>query len=207
MSLRPLLRRLRRRRTPPEFARSHLIEWGTLSYGDPKLRFHDGDTAVVRLGAYCSIANDVMFIPGGNHRIDWVSTFPFRAVLGLPGAYEDGHPASRGDIVVGNDVWIGNGATILSGVTIGDGAVVGARAVVASPVRPYAIVVGNPAREVRRRFDDAQVDALLRIAWWSWPEDRVKEHVPELNGETVESFVARFDPGAGDGAPQASAPP
>ncbi len=197
MTPRSLLRRLRRR-PPRRFDRSPVIEWGAYSYGDPKIRYHDGDTAVVRLGAYCSIANDVTFIPGGNHRIDWVSTFPFRAVLDLPGAYEDGHPASRGDIIVGNDVWIGNGATILSGVTIGDGAVVGARAVVASPVRPYAIVVGNPAREVRRRFDDAQVDALLRISWWTWPHATVKEHVPLLNGDTVQSFIARFDPGSND---------
>jgi acetyltransferase-like isoleucine patch superfamily enzyme len=192
---RSLLRRFRSQEPRP-FQRAPVIEWGAYSYGDPKIRFHEGDTSVVRIGAYSSIANDVLFIPGGNHRIDWVSTFPFRAVLELPGAFEDGHPASRGDIVVGNDVWIGNGATILSGVAIGDGAVVGARAVVASPVRPYAIVVGNPAREVRRRFDDEQVDALLRIAWWSWSEAKVKAHVAQLNGVTVASFIARFDPSA-----------
>ena len=199
MSARSAVRRLLRREKPSVELPS-VIEWGAFSYGGASVRYHEGDTAVVRVGAYCAIANDVVFIPGGNHRIDWVSSFPFRAVLELPDAYRDGHPASAGDISIGNDVWIGYGATILSGVTIGDGAVVGARTVVASSVRPYAIVVGNPAREVRRRFNDAQVDALLRISWWSWTEATVKEHVPLLNGGAVDAFIARFDPAAGDGA-------
>jgi carbonic anhydrase/acetyltransferase-like protein (isoleucine patch superfamily) len=81
-------------------------------------------------------------------------------------------------------------------VTVGDGAVVGTQAVVTQDVRPYAIVVGNPAREVGRRFSDAQVEALLRIRWWDWPVDAVKEHVELLSDPDVDRFIARFDPGA-----------
>ena len=69
------------------------------------------------------ISAGVELIPGGNHRLDWVSTYPFRVRCGLDGAGRDGHLTSRGDIGIGNDVWIGRGALILSGVSIGDGAV------------------------------------------------------------------------------------
>src|SRR6202035_4147784 len=98
-----------------------------------------------------------------------------------------------GDVKIGNDAYIGRGAMVLSGVTIGDGAVVGARAVVTRDVRPYAVVVGNPAREVRRRFSDEVVEALLRIRWWDWPDEVVAERVHELNGLSVEDFVSRYD--------------
>ena len=117
-------------------------------------------TQMVRIGSYTSIARGVNFMLEADHRVDWVSTFAFRVELGLPGAYEDGHPASRGDILVGNDAFIGRGARVFSGVTIGNGAVVGADTVVTHDVRPYGIVVGNPGREVRRRFSDSQIDAL-----------------------------------------------
>jgi carbonic anhydrase/acetyltransferase-like protein (isoleucine patch superfamily) len=80
----------------------------------------------------------------------------------------------------------------MGGVTIADGAVVGAYAVVARDVRPYAIVVGNPAQEVRRRFDDRQVAAMLAIAWWDWPEDKVLENIQYLNQPDVDEFIRRF---------------
>nr|WP_329255978.1 CatB-related O-acetyltransferase [Actinoallomurus sp. NBC_01490] len=83
---------------------------------------------------------------------------------------------SRGDTVVGNDVWFGYRATIMPGVRIGDGAIVAAGAVVTADVPPYTIVGGNPARPIRRRFDDADIDRLLRAAWWDWPAGLVTEH-------------------------------
>jgi virginiamycin A acetyltransferase len=83
----------------------------------------------------------------------------------------------------------------MSGVTIGDGAVVGTKAVVTKDVRPYAIVGGNPAREIGRRFSDEQVEALLRIRWWDWPTEKVAEHVDLLSNPDVDGFIARFDPG------------
>jgi carbonic anhydrase/acetyltransferase-like protein (isoleucine patch superfamily) len=115
----------------------------------------------------------------------------------LPGAVEDGHPTTRGDIHVGNDVWIGHGATILSGVSIGDGVVVGARAVVSSNVRPYAIVAGNPARELRRRFSDASVEKLRRLKWWDWPDTVVEDAIDLLcAGDVValERFAESCEP-------------
>ncbi len=166
---------------------------GEHSYSRPRVRWHWGDNASVRVGRYSSIADDVEMLIGGGHPTGWVSTFPFRARLGLEGAYTDGSPEPESDIVVGNDVWIGNGVRILPGVQIGDGAVVGAHAVVAGDVRPYAIVVGNPAREVRRRFSDDQVERLLRLRWWDWPHEQVLEAVPLLSSDRVDEFLDRYD--------------
>lgn len=151
---------------------------------------YPGDHAAVYVGSFCSIADWVEFMVGGNHRVDWVSTYPFRVRLGLPGALCDGHPATKGDITIGHDVWIGRGARILSGVTVGNGAVIGASAVVGSDVRPYAVCVGNPAREVRRRFGDEQIAALERIAWWEWPEERIRAAIPRLTSSDVDRFIA-----------------
>lgn len=167
---------------------------GAYSYGAPTLRLYRGDSATVRIGRYTAIAPDgVVFYPGGAHRTDWVTSYGLRAVFDLPGAYEDGTPTSRGDIVVGSDCWIASDVVVTSGVTVGDGAVLATRAVVTKDVRPYAVVAGNPAREVRRRFRDDQIEALLRIAWWDWPVERVLEHVDLLCSADVDGLIERFD--------------
>jgi acetyltransferase-like isoleucine patch superfamily enzyme len=165
---------------------------GRYSYGSPRLIKNKWDTARVRIGGFCSIAPEVSFLLGGNHRTQCVSSYPLRIKLGLPNAADDGVGASKGDITIGNDVWIGHGAFILSGVTIGDGAVIGASAVVASDVRAYAVVAGNPARELRRRFNDAQVNALLEIAWWDWPIERIRAEAPHLTSLAIDDFIRRF---------------
>jgi acetyltransferase-like isoleucine patch superfamily enzyme len=171
-----------------------LLSLGAHSYGNPSVVAYPGDAGRIEIGRYCSLADGIEFFLGGNHRLDWVTTFPLRAALGLPGALEDGHPASKGPIVIGNDVWIGNDVRVLSGVTVGDGAAIGAGSVVSADVRPYAVVAGNPAREIRRRFDDETVDALLRVAWWDWPDATVRERVGELSDPDLAGFVRRYDP-------------
>jgi acetyltransferase-like isoleucine patch superfamily enzyme len=168
---------------------------GRCTYGEPRVATFPGDTAHVRIGAFCSIGPDVILMDGGDHRVDWVSTFPFRAALGLPGAYQDGHPRSRGDIEIGSDVWIGRGARVRSGVRVGDGAVIGAYSVVTRDVRAYAIVAGVPAREFRRRFSEAQIASLQQIAWWDWPMDAVLRCVPQLCSENVDAFIREHLPG------------
>lgn len=185
---RSVRRRLRQRDKRRAIADGRL-EMGRYSYGAPILRAYGGDTNRVVIGSFVSIAEEVEFIPGANHYTRRVTTFP--PYLVTPAApYEPG--ASKGDIHVGHDVWLGRAATILSGVTIGNGAVVGTRAVVASDVRPYAIVVGNPAREVGRRFADEQVAALERIAWWEWPDELIRERADLLFSERVDEFIAAF---------------
>ncbi|MEV0702255.1 CatB-related O-acetyltransferase [Saccharopolyspora sp. NPDC050389] len=132
------------------------------------------------IGKYCAIATGTRFLmAGADHPTMGVSTFPFTMfggewtertldiVTGMP---------SRGDTVVGNDVWFGYQATVMPGVKIGDGAIIAAGALVTSDVEPYTIVGGNPAKPIRRRFDDADVERLLRAAWWDWPVELVTEH-------------------------------
>ena len=170
------------------------LAFGRHSYGIPNVLAYAGDPGKVVVGSFVAIAQDIEIFVGGNHRTDWVSTFPFRMKLGLSGAMVDGVPATKGDVTIGNDVWIGRGTTILSGVSVGHGAVIGARAVVAKDVRPYAIVVGNPAREVRRRFNDDQVQSLLDIAWWDWPIADIEAAVPFLSSTDIEPFIARYYP-------------
>lgn len=173
-------------RTPQHFS------IGRYSYAPPRVIRYEWDTARLSIGSFCSIAWDATFMLGGNHHLDRVTTFPLRVKLGLANAFADGAAASRGDIMVGNDVWIGSDALILSGVTIGSGAVVGARAVVTKDVRPYAVVAGNPAREIRRRFRDEQVAALMEIAWWNWPIEQIEANVEGLSSGTIDDFIRRF---------------
>ena len=143
----------------------------------------------LEIGRYCAIAAETRFIMNGaNHSMEGFSTFPF-AIFG--GVWRDNYDVAklagvnRGDTIVGNDVWIGTGATIMPGVRIGDGAVIGAKAVVGSDVPPYAVVVGNPARIVRIRFDEATIGRLLRIAWWDWPVDKVTRNIDAISGNDL----------------------
>lgn len=168
-----------------ELAETGHVTLGRRSYGDPRIwRWLDDDGTWlggdVHIGAFCSIAEGVAIFTGGEHNTSWVTTYPVRVMYGLEGAHHDGHPRSRGDVIIGNDVWLGAESRIMSGVTIGHGAVVGAGAVVDRDVRPYAIVTGNRATEVRRRFDDATVDRLLEMAWWDWPDERIRAEATRL---------------------------
>ena len=119
---------------------------------------------------------------GREHRKDWVTTYPFPAFPDVWPEAKDipGVEISKGDVIIGNDVWICYGATILSGVKIGHGAVIGARAVVTKDVEPYAVVAGNPAREIKKRFTPKQIQKLLDIAWWDWPEEKIRENIKML---------------------------
>jgi acetyltransferase-like isoleucine patch superfamily enzyme len=180
-----------------DLIRAGILVVGRHVYGRPRVLVwtgRDAKTPVgsrVRIGNYVSIAGDVEIFTGGEHRTEWVTTYPLRIMFGLPGAGEDGHPATRGEVTIGNDVWLGHGARIMSGASIGDGAVVGAGALVVGTVRPYAVVAGVPAREIRRRFSDDEITALLSIRWWDWPESKVIEEVDGLCGAGVSDFVAK----------------
>lgn len=160
---------------------SGLVTIGPFTYGTPDVSLW-GDGSEVTIGAYCSIASGVVIYAGGDHRVDWVTTYPFSAFPGTwpRAATIPGHPTTRGPVRIGNDVWIGNDAAILSGVTIGNGAVVAARAVVTRDVAPYTIVAGNPARVIRRRFDESTIARLEDLAWWAWDPTHVHENVESL---------------------------
>lgn len=163
--------------TAEHFADNLNVTAGEHTYGTPTVK---GRGQVI-IGRYCSIAGGVTILAFGDHHLEWVTTYPLHGIDGweVTGRYPRSTNRSK-DIVIGNDVWIGQFASILHGTVIGDGAVVGANAVVCGEVRPYAIVVGNPAKETRRRFDDDTIDSLLRIKWWEWSDDKVKKNIKLL---------------------------
>lgn len=177
-----------------------LIKTGQLVIGRhsfflPNVIVHEGEHHKVVIGSFCSIYEDVRIFVGGNHRPDWISTYAFRAVFKMPGRYVDGCPTSKGDVIIGHDVWIGAGATLLSGVHVGNGAVIGAESVVAKDVAPYSIVVGNPAREVRKRFPQEQIEMLEQLAWWDWPMHQIIDNVALLCSPNVDAAVDAYGPG------------
>ena len=152
---------------------------GRFTYGNPQLMLW-GDDERIEIGAFCSIAHNVTIFGGGEHNLNWVTTYPLHIALGHPNAGHSGHPTTKGKTTIGSDVWIGHGATILSGVIIGDGAAIGAGSVVVKDVPPYAIVAGNPARLIRYRFDMQTVEKLLELAWWNWPLEKIEENISLL---------------------------
>ncbi len=141
-----------------------------------------GDKLII--GRFCQIASDVVFIMNGAHHLtNAFSTFPFDIFgNGWEGAMEGKAYPQRGDTVIGNDVWIGYKATIMPGVRIGDGAIIATNATVVKDVRPYAVVGGNPAVEIRRRFSDEVIEKLLALRWWDWPPEKITAHLKVLTG-------------------------
>lgn len=131
---------------------------GKLTYGSIHAISYGGNSEFPKIGNCCSIADEVTFLLGGGHRLDCVSTFPFRGKL-----VGDVEAMTKGPIVLEDDVWIGFGATVLSGVTLGKGSVVGAGALVCGDVPSYAIVAGIPAKVIRYRFDDETRARLAAI--------------------------------------------
>ena len=170
---------------------------GKYTYGAPIVKdWHQGTT--LKIGNFCSIAENVTILLGGNHPIDWVSSFPFGAIFEEFRDAGSKYPEkiSKGDVTIGNDVWIGLNVTILSGITIGDGAVIAANAVVTKNVEPYAIVGGNPAKLIRKRFSDDAISKLLAIKWWDWEIDRIKDSLELMLSENIDLFIDRYFPAA-----------
>ena len=140
-----------------------------------------GDKLII--GKFCQIGAGVEFVMNGaNHQMNAVSTYPFY----IFGSWDQSVPSKedlpfKGDTVVGNDVWIGQNSTILPGVHIGDGAIIGLNSVVTRDVPPYTIVAGNPAKTVRKRFDDELIYLLLKLKWWDKSVEGINALIPLLS--------------------------
>lgn len=164
--------------TTNHFVGKSLVEIGGFTYWFSDLKILEyGEGAPLSIGKFSSISHKVTIFLGNYHRSDWISTFPFGQIHQdfFEGQDIVGHPTTKGGVTIGNDVWIGRGVTIMSGVTIGDGAIVGACAVVAKNVEPYSVVVGNPARHIRYRFDQDVREGLLKLRWWDLEIYQIKE--------------------------------
>lgn len=151
-----------------------------------------GDQLII--GKFCSIASDVKFIMnGGNHRTDWLTNYPFPVFgNGWESAMPDSWPF-KGNTVIGNDVWIGYGATIMPGINIGDGAIIATQSVVTRDVPPYTIVGGNPAQEIRKRFEESMIEELLNIRWWDWNIEKITHHLRAICGADIEALRQALD--------------
>lgn len=185
----PVVRKINARSMNSQFTavtlgpRSYLVS-GSLEFG--------GDNAHVLIGRYSSLAHDLRFIIGMNHNGNYISTYPFEELFYT---YEDNlvnHclEVNHYQIIIGNDVWIGANVTILGGVRIGNGAIIGAGAVVAKDVPPYAVVVGNPAKVIKYRFDEKTIENLQKIKWWNWSDDKIKQNITLI--KEPQKFLARY---------------
>jgi acetyltransferase-like isoleucine patch superfamily enzyme len=164
------------------------VEIGEYSYGFPIISRWT-DKYILKIGKFCSIADNVQIIIDGNHRSDWVSTYPFNILKSFPN--NPGHPEGKGNMTIGNDVWIGKNVIIVPGVCIGDGAIIAAGSVVIKNVEDYQIVGGNPAKPIKYRFNEEQINALKKIAWWNWDLERIKKEVHLLQSDNIDTFIKR----------------
>lgn len=192
----PLLTRFESEAMTEQQQPEYLESAGRYIYGKPRVRAFLAN-GKVKIGSFVSISYNVTIFLGGNHRMDWVSTWPFAAYDDFPEVanLKGEEQYTNGNVVIGNDVWLCENCTIMSGVTIGDGAVVGANAVVRKDVAPYSVVLGNPAREFRKRFDPRQIESLLKIAWWDWPEERIRNALPVMCSKNIDEFIIQVEAG------------
>ncbi|MCB8884072.1 CatB-related O-acetyltransferase [Acidisoma cellulosilytica] len=164
---------------------------GEHTYGNPEVI--EENLANFTVGKYCSIANGVKIVLG-DHRSDTMTTYPFKVLAEYwehvpPDA--DDH-ISKGDVVIGNDVWIASDVFIGSGITIGNGAIIGAKAIVTSNVPPYAVVVGNPGRVIRYRFEKNVISELQLLAWWELQDEIVDLLIPLLLNHNIDAFLLQL---------------
>lgn len=153
-----------------------------------------GDKLII--GKFCSIASGTKFIMGSaNHRLGSVTTYPFN-VFG--GSWQENTPDHmsqlpfKGDIVIGNDVWISRESIIMPGVKIGDGAIIAAYSVVTKDVEPYSVVGGNPARFIKKRFNDELIELLLEFKWWDLSPEKLVAVLPLLCDFDLEKVTKKI---------------
>lgn len=170
---------------------NEVIKYGKGTYGQPQVLGFDKHSKIV-VGKYCSIASGVVFFFEGKSRENRISTNSFKTLtsLGIPYKLLS---RRKNKLTIGNDVWIGMNAFVYSGITIGDGAVVAAGAIVTENVPPYAIVGGNPAKIIRYRFTQETIQKLLEIAWWNWPEEKIKSAMPLILSNELNSFIKMYE--------------
>lgn len=161
---------------PGGFFPMNCVKIGRETYGTINIDSYDGKTKLY-IGQYCSIANNVTFILGGEHNYKAISSYPFRKkILNQNEIY-----TTRGDIIIDDDVWIGYGAIILSGVHIKKGAVIAAGAVVSKDVPEYSIVGGVPAKVIKYRFQDEIINQLMKFDYSILDREFIKKNISKLD--------------------------
>ena len=169
-------------------------------YYSATVKFESPDQSIkCYIGNFCSLAANITLYLGGNHRTDWITTFPFGHIHTdrFTNFNGEGHPKTNGSIHIGNDVWIADNVTIMSGVTIGDGAVIAANSHVVKDVPPYSITGGNPAKHIKFRFTKEQIEKLLQIQWWNWHDEKINKQTIHLCSSNIDTFIQMHYPFVG----------
>lgn len=171
------------------------IEIGALSYLSLSTIYDYSDTlppnsepGKISIAKATSIGENVSFVLFGNHNYKKITTSPLSPLINLNQSIPlPPYPAEK--ILIGNDVWIGNNVTILSNTVIGDGSIIGANAVVSKNIPPYSVAIGNPIRIISKRFTEEQITCLLKIEWWNWSLQKIKENASTLITEDIAYFI------------------
>ena len=179
---------------PSLVASSRNIEVGKYTYYDGQnfasrvTHHYDFIGEKLIIGKFCQIGHNIEFIMNGaNHQMNSATTYPFYIFKGWeqePPKKED--LPYKGDTVVGNDVWFGQNVTVLPGVHIGNGCIIGANSVIGLDIPPYSVVVGNPARIIRKRFDDEMIELLEQLQWWNRSEKQIQKLIPILSSSDID---------------------
>lgn len=165
---------------------------GKYTYGHQNIEiYYWSEGTWLDIGSFCSISGYVHVYLGGNHRLDWATTYPFGHInQNIFDSFNgEGHPQTKGNVVIGNDVWIGTHVTIMSGVTIGDGATIANNSVITKDVEPYTVVGGNPAKFIKKRFDDETVNQLLELKWWELEDSHINQMSPYLCNSNFKEYL------------------
>jgi acetyltransferase-like isoleucine patch superfamily enzyme len=167
-----------------------MSSYGKYTYGRATVNWESVKAKLV-VGKFCSIGANVTVYLGGNHRTDWVTTYPFGHIYKeeFNKCNGEGHPGTKGDVIIGNDVWIGSNVTIMSGVRIGDGVVIANNSHVVKNAEAYSIIGGNPAKLIKYRFRSEQIEKLLEIKWWYWADEKINEFTPLMCNTDIDEFI------------------
>jgi acetyltransferase-like isoleucine patch superfamily enzyme len=160
---------------------------GRGSYGPLEIEVF-GDDATLEIGAFCSFAKGVKILLGGEHRKEWITTYPFDRKYFFDASLPHSTFA-KGNIIIGNDVWVGTDVLILSGANIGNGVIIAAKSLVKGHLEPYGIYAGSPAKLVGKRFEDNVISELEKIAWWNWADEKIKKNSNILLSDNIEKFL------------------
>jgi acetyltransferase-like isoleucine patch superfamily enzyme len=165
---------------------------GKYTYGNPEIKWNTDNSKVI-VGNFTSIAANVTIYLGNGrgHDKSFVTTYPFGKIHKniFNNSSICASANTNGNVIIGNDVWIGENVIIMSGVTIGDGAVIANNSHVVKNVEPYSIVGGNPAKLIKYRFTQIQIQKLLEIKWWDWDNNKINSNLHLLCNYNIDRFI------------------
>lgn len=169
-------------------------EVGKHTYGHEHIKVKDFEGGEkLSIGKFCSIADKFTIFLGGKHKTERITTYPFESMWKENFDLNGENFQNLKNTIIGNDIWIGHGVTIMSGVEIGDGAIIAANSHVVKNVDPYTIEGGNPDKFIKKRFNEDQISKLLKIKWWDFPEEKIKEIFPYICLSNLNRLIKFLD--------------